>query len=86
MKEVKCPIGRLSYLLNEFKNGKDVVYLYERVNTDNDYKYCVGSWIPSQTTGGNDFTNDYKTAFNIYLTLKQEYQSSIQYIQGRLFL
>lgn len=86
MKKSRCPINKESILLNQFKNGKDEVYLYERIDTLNNKKYCVGSFIPSQYTGGNEFIDDYKIAFNKYLNLKKEYQLSIKYIQERLIL
>ena len=86
MKKSKCPLNKESYLLNHYKNGKDEVYLYERIDTSNNYKYCAGSFIPSKTTGGNHYTNDYKEAFNRYLNLKKEYQLSITYIQERMVL
>ena len=60
MRLTKCPLNKESYLLNHYKNGKDEVYLYERVDIINNYKYCIGSFIPSQTTGGNYYMNDYK--------------------------
>ncbi len=77
LKYTKCPLNKDSILLkSESKKNRDCIYLYERSDEEiakGNEKYCVGSWIPSVTTGGNKFTDSYAEAIKIYNELYNQW-------------